>query len=531
MALGFDGINDRVTIEDDPRLQLTQSLTLEAIVRIDSYANSGPIVWRGDDRAGLDPYAIQIRGDDVVDPNFRRTIEFFFQPEGGQRIRIIAPAPPLGEVFHVAGTLDNTTGAWKLFINGVVVAETTTNLRPFAQLDASQRPRINFGNIDQGGVSYFKGVIDEIRISDVALDPSQFAMPVWHTKFYTVDDASTDRMYKYHQGGGSINNYQLNGNTAPRGAASTAAGDKVWVVDANKEVYIYDTNGQSIGSWTAGSLSSTAQVEGITTNGADVWIVDANSDKVYKYSDAAGLASGSLNSSSNFKLNGGNKNPKDIVTDGAYLYVVNDTNSSDKVFKYTLTGSFVGSWTIATSNAKSPTGITLDPSNPSHLWIVDNGTDRVYQYDNAVTRNSGSLVASTSFALAAGNTNPQGIADPPPPGTRVQATTANLSPASLSLAPTYDQSTPTVVTTTGAGLCTSNPRNDEQREERLNFNETRLDRVLSPSENSKTSASDIHTAGIPSVRTQRSSRVADEDAGLMFDAALLELLTEHGVSH
>ena len=34
----------------------------------------------------------------------------------------------------------------------------------------------------------------------------------------------------------------------------------------------------------------------------------------------------------------------------------------------------------------SPTGITLDPGNPQHLWIVDNGTDRVYQYDNAVSR-------------------------------------------------------------------------------------------------------------------------------------------------
>ena len=50
-----------------------------------------------------------------------------------------------------------------------------------------------------------------------------------------------------------------------------------------------------------------------------------------------------------------------------------------------------------------PTGITLDPSNPAHLWIVDNGTDRVYQYDNAVGKTSGSQAASISFALAAGN--------------------------------------------------------------------------------------------------------------------------------
>ena len=102
------------------------------------------------------------------------------------------------------------------------------------------------------------------------------------------------------------------------------------------------------------------------------------------------------------------------MTDGTYLWVVDDS-STDKVFKYTVAGTFVGSWRISTSGAKNPTGITLDPSNPSHVWIVDSGTDRVYQYDNSVGLTSGSKSANSNWALAAGNTNPQGIADPPPP--------------------------------------------------------------------------------------------------------------------
>jgi hypothetical protein len=100
------------------------------------------------------------------------------------------------------------------------------------------------------------------------------------------------------------------------------------------------------------------------------------------------------------------------VTDGTYLWVVNDSRT-DMVYKYTLSGSLVGSWSI-TGAGSSPTGITLDPSNVGALWIVDSGTDRVYQFDNAAGRTSGSQSPSTSFALAAGNTNPQGIADPPP---------------------------------------------------------------------------------------------------------------------
>jgi hypothetical protein len=77
-------------------------------------------------------------------------------------------------------------------------------------------------------------------------------------------------------------------------------------------------------------------------------------------------------------------------------------------------GSLLGSWTIDSANS-TPTGITIDPANVSDIWIVDSGTDRVYQYTGAASRTSGSQSAATSFALSAGNTNPQGIADPPTP--------------------------------------------------------------------------------------------------------------------
>ena len=62
---------------------------------------------------------------------------------------------------------------------------------------------------------------------------------------------------------------------------------------------------------------------------------------------------------------------------------------------------------------KYPTGLTIDPSGASQsIWIVDSVTDKVYEYGNARGNAGGSLVGS--FALAPGNTNPQGIADPPP---------------------------------------------------------------------------------------------------------------------
>ena len=70
-----------------------------------------------------------------------------------------------------------------------------------------------------------------------------------------------------------------------------------------------------------------------------------------------------------------------------------------------LRGTLLGSWTIDSANSK-PTGLTIDPTNVSDIWIVGSGTDRVYQYNAAASRTSGSQSAALFFALAAGNTNP-----------------------------------------------------------------------------------------------------------------------------
>ncbi len=235
------------------------------------------------------------------------------------------------------------------------------------------------------------------------------------TQFYVVDGGSSDATYQYASGGAALGNNALTtGDTAPRGVATTAAGTTEWVVDANKNVYVYSTGGTLFGSWSAGGLSSSAQLTGITTDGTNIWLVDSYADKVYKYTGAASRLSGSQSAASSFALvNGrnGDTNPQDIVTDGTSIWVVDGT--ALKVFKYTLTGSSLGSWSIDPANTH-PTGITIDPTNVSSIWIVDNGTDKVYQYVGAASRASGSQNAAATFALNPNDTNPQGIADPPP---------------------------------------------------------------------------------------------------------------------
>jgi hypothetical protein len=248
------------------------------------------------------------------------------------------------------------------------------------------------------------------------------------TKFFVVD-GSSDRTYRYGVPGNALaNTTQGSGDTMPRGTASNAAGTMVWVVDANKNVYVYSSGGTLLGSWSAGGLNGAVQPTGITTNGTDIWLLDSKLSKVYKYTNAASRLSGSQSAASSFSLvsgRNGSTNPQDMVTDGTSFWVVD--GSALKVFKYPLPppnssqATLLGSWAIDPANTQ-PTGITINANNVSDIWIADSKTDRIYQYTGAANVLTGSLNATATFALAPGDTNPQGVADPPPPGTRVMPT-------------------------------------------------------------------------------------------------------------
>ncbi len=227
-------------------------------------------------------------------------------------------------------------------------------------------------------------------------------------KFFVVDQDRT-ATYQYSASGAAITNNALNrSDSKPRGIASNSAGTIQWVIDGSGTVFVYDKNGLLLGQW---QPQNVGKPEGVTVWGDDLWFVDPTSDRVYFFRGGATLRTGRVNPTSNFALNSGNLNATDLVSDGSHLWVINDTTTADRVFRYTTAGVLEGNWqTSATS--PSPTGITLDPTNVNHLWIVDASTDRVYQYDGATSRLTGTQEPSVVFALAATNTNPQGIADP-----------------------------------------------------------------------------------------------------------------------
>lgn len=227
-------------------------------------------------------------------------------------------------------------------------------------------------------------------------------------KFF-VADGTSGAAFKYAANGTTVGSNILSARRA-LGIASNPTGTTQWVVDGGGNIFVYNNTGTLLGQWTPQGVG---KPEGVTVWGNDLWVVDPSGDRVYKFTGGALLRTGRVAASSSFALNAANLDAKDLVTDGTSLWVVNDTVATDRVFKYTVAGALLGSWTLSTTNP-SPTGITIDPDSVSMIWTIDASTDRVYQYDTAATRITGTQEPSTSFALASGNTNPQGIADPRP---------------------------------------------------------------------------------------------------------------------
>ena len=82
-------------------------------------------------------------------------------------------------------------------------------------------------------------------------------------------------------------------------------------------------------------------------------------------------------------------------------------------------------WPLDDANV-NPSGLTIDPTgNSNSVWVVDIGSDSVYEYD----RDSGDYLGSFPLDTAAGNIGPTGIADPPPPGTELEEDSAPVPPA------------------------------------------------------------------------------------------------------
>jgi hypothetical protein len=274
-------------------------------------------------------------------------------------------------------------------------------------VESSESHYLNLSNAAGGVIGDGQGV-------GVLLDDES---PASNTKFYVVD-STADRTFEYGSSGQTLagDDWALaSGNADPRGATSNETGSRLWVVNATGAVYAYDNDGNLLGLWTA---AGAGQAEGIATDGVNIWIVDAQDDQVLYFAGGALVTSGTVQPTSTFNLAAVNDNPTGITTDGTSIWINDDDKrNEDNIWRYTLAGVFQGGWDLPAANAKA-VGITIDPTGASDsIWVVDSGTDQVFEYKGAYGSNfSVPLTLVGTFNLASGNANPTDIADPPVAG-------------------------------------------------------------------------------------------------------------------
>jgi hypothetical protein len=153
-----------VQIQDQPAFALTRSLSVECWVRPRGHS-AYMIFFRGDHRPGLDPYHLSMDGN--------QNLEFGVCDEEGKDATVRVPVE-LGAWIHVAGVLDDASGAMKLYTNGVLAAETETTVRPFGKLQEEEFPGVGIGNVNDGGNNFpFAGDIDEVGLYDRPLSQEE----------------------------------------------------------------------------------------------------------------------------------------------------------------------------------------------------------------------------------------------------------------------------------------------------------------------------------------------------------------------
>ena len=167
----FNGRDDAVRIADSVSLTLTRSLTFNAWVNVDEFnspgEDKGMILFRGDDRAGLDPYGLWVGSDQRLT----------FHIESTEHSEEISAPIPGRRFVMVTAILDDSTGQMSLYENTVLVARVVTRVRPLTVLDPTAHPGIGIGNcnaVPDSGYRYpFHGVINDLRVYARPLAPGE----------------------------------------------------------------------------------------------------------------------------------------------------------------------------------------------------------------------------------------------------------------------------------------------------------------------------------------------------------------------
>jgi subtilisin-like proprotein convertase family protein len=161
----------RINVPDSPSYILTNGLTIEGWVWASNYVASGQggiILFRGDDRLGLDPYWMEI-------DHGTQNLSFSILQFNGTGLTTLNYnfAPWLQQWVHLAGTWDGHSGLMNLYVNGTIVAQAVSPYVPIGAL-TGPNPGIGIGNNQSTGYNTpWVGSLDEVSLYGRALSASE----------------------------------------------------------------------------------------------------------------------------------------------------------------------------------------------------------------------------------------------------------------------------------------------------------------------------------------------------------------------
>ncbi len=157
-AFSFAGNPNRLFIPDSNDFNLTNSLSIGAWIYIKADS------WHVLERASTGFVSYSFGLDDAGH------FWFVINSRNGQA-QLLAPIAS-NQWKQVIATLDGTTGDMRLYIDGVLVTNLITTVRP-ATLAVSEQPALAIGNTPYVGGFPFIGLIDEVVMYSRALSPTE----------------------------------------------------------------------------------------------------------------------------------------------------------------------------------------------------------------------------------------------------------------------------------------------------------------------------------------------------------------------
>ncbi|MFX0005701.1 MAG: DUF2341 domain-containing protein, partial [Candidatus Hermodarchaeota archaeon] len=209
-ALDFDGFDDYVDFGNTGEVQITGEFTVQAWFKADIFIDNDYLVAKHDG-SGFRGWDLSLDDDPGINPD--GWIMFRYSPDGTNMVTTGYERVTVGKWYQVVGIFKPNDYS-KFFLNGTQVAITTTGV-PSSMNDPPYPLRI--ARRSDSSASWFDGIIDEVRISNVARSngwiTTEYNNQFDPLSFYSVGLEQTSKPMIYVDA--QINALDLYGNLLP----------------------------------------------------------------------------------------------------------------------------------------------------------------------------------------------------------------------------------------------------------------------------------------------------------------------------